>query len=109
MRKVGIVGANGIGKSSLLALIYGDLQQDQGEITAPKRDVIACVAQEMPDTDRPAIEFVLDGDIEFREIMNRLCGLTPQSLEITEGHPGRARLLVLMERLSGRGAGENPG
>jgi ATP-binding cassette subfamily F protein 3 len=65
--KVGIVGANGCGKSSLLALILGELQADAGNFDMPTQLVVAHVAQEMAATQRAAVEFVMDGDAELRE------------------------------------------
>jgi ATP-binding cassette, subfamily F, member 3 len=65
--KVGIVGANGCGKSSLLALILGELQPDAGNFDMPTQLVVAHVAQEMDATQRAAVEFVMDGDAELRE------------------------------------------
>jgi ATP-binding cassette subfamily F protein 3 len=65
--KVGIVGANGCGKSSLLALILGELQPDAGSFDMPTQLVVAHVAQEMDATQRDAVEFVMDGDAELRE------------------------------------------
>ena len=64
--KVGIVGANGCGKSSLLSLVLGDLQPDAGSVEYPSQLVVAHVAQELAATERPAIEFVMDGDAELR-------------------------------------------
>jgi ATP-binding cassette, subfamily F, member 3 len=64
--KVGIVGANGCGKSSLLALILGELQPDAGNFDMPTQLVVAHVAQEMDATQRAAVEFVMDGDDELR-------------------------------------------
>ena len=65
--KVGIVGANGCGKSSLLALVLGELQPDAGSVEYPSQLVVAHVAQELEATERPAIEFVMDGDVELRQ------------------------------------------
>jgi ATP-binding cassette subfamily F protein 3 len=65
--KVGVVGANGCGKSSLLALILGELQPDAGSFDMPSQLVVAHVAQEMDATQRAAVEFVMDGDKELRE------------------------------------------
>jgi ATP-binding cassette subfamily F protein 3 len=67
-QRVGFVGRNGTGKSSLFAMILGDLQPDQGDVSMPKNLTIATVAQEMPHTDQPAIEYVLDGDAELRAV-----------------------------------------
>ena len=66
--KVGLIGANGTGKSSLLALIRGELHADAGDFSMPARLSIAHVAQELPASERAAIEFVLDGDRELRTI-----------------------------------------
>ena len=64
--KAGLVGANGTGKSSLFALLRGDLSLDAGECSLPGDWVIAHMAQEFTDLDRPAIEFVMDGDAGLR-------------------------------------------
>src|SRR4029453_11659728 len=64
--KVGIIGANGSGKSRLLALILGELQPDAGSFDMPSQLVVAHVAQEMDTTERAAVEFVMDGDKELR-------------------------------------------
>ena len=64
--KVGIIGRNGCGKSSLLALILGQLHLDAGEYTAPANLKIAAVAQDLPDSGTALIEYVLDGDLELR-------------------------------------------
>jgi len=66
--KVGITGANGSGKSSLLALVRGDLQPEAGAIEMPPGLAIAHVSQDLEATDREAIELVLDGDAELRAI-----------------------------------------
>jgi ATP-binding cassette subfamily F protein 3 len=66
--KVGITGENGSGKSSLLALVRGDLQADAGTFEMPSNLAIAHVSQELAATDAAAIEFVLDGDAELRVI-----------------------------------------
>jgi ATP-binding cassette, subfamily F, member 3 len=66
--KVGITGENGSGKSSLLALVRGELQPDAGTFEMPASLAVAHVSQELLATERPAIEFVLDGDAELRAI-----------------------------------------
>ena len=65
-QKVGIVGANGCGKTTLFALLQGELHQDAGDLEIPPRLTMAAVAQETPAIDRPAIEYVLDGDAALR-------------------------------------------
>jgi ATP-binding cassette subfamily F protein 3 len=67
-QRVGFVGRNGTGKSSLFAVILGQVQPDQGDFGMPKNLTIATVAQEMPDTPQPAIDYVLDGDAELRAV-----------------------------------------
>src|ERR1700749_2922911 len=66
--KVGITGENGSGKSSLLSLVRGELQADAGTLEMPSNLEIAHVSQELLATDPAAIEFVLDGDAELRQI-----------------------------------------
>jgi ATP-binding cassette subfamily F protein 3 len=65
-QKVGLVGPNGSGKSSLFALIRGELHADSGEVSMPPRWILSHVAQETPAVGQPALEFVLDGDVELR-------------------------------------------
>src|SRR4030095_7049896 len=59
-------GANGCGKSSLLALILGELQPDAGSFDMPSQVGVAHVAPERAATPRAAVEFVMDGDTELR-------------------------------------------
>src|SRR5580704_14583014 len=66
--KVGITGANGAGKSSLFAAIRGELGPDRGAIDLPAAIKMAHVEQEIAASDRPAIEFVMDGDAELRSV-----------------------------------------
>ncbi len=67
-QKVGLTGANGCGKSSLFALLRGELSPDAGELHLPEDWVLAHVAQETPALDRPALDYVLDGDRELRAL-----------------------------------------
>jgi len=71
-QKVGITGGNGVGKSSLFSLILGKLQADEGDVSYPKNVKTAHVAQETPALDRTAIDYVLDGNIELRELENKI-------------------------------------
>lgn len=70
--KVGLIGPNGCGKSSLFALLLGGLHADAGEVELPPSWTIAHVAQETPNVGAPAIEFVLDGDRELRAVESAL-------------------------------------
>ncbi len=69
---VGLVGANGCGKSSLLALLTGDLHPDKGELSFDKGRGLAHMAQEIDALDRNAVDYVLDGDIELRRIQQNI-------------------------------------
>ena len=60
--RVGVVGRNGAGKSSLFAALLGDLEPDKGDLDLPGKARVASVAQETPHLPDPALEFVLSGD-----------------------------------------------
>ncbi|MGB5102413.1 MAG: ATP-binding cassette domain-containing protein, partial [Steroidobacteraceae bacterium] len=81
--RVGLVGANGSGKTSLFALLRGELHAEAGDCDMPRQWRIASVAQETPALDRPAVDYVLDGDDELREVEQSL-----RSAE--EAHDGHA-------------------
>jgi len=66
--RVGIVGPNGAGKSTLFALLNGQLDPDAGDLDIPASWRIASIAQEIHDTDREALEFVIDGDTRLRRL-----------------------------------------
>jgi len=70
--RVGVTGANGCGKSSLFALILNQLHSDAGDLIIPTKTIIAHVAQETPATDKSAIDYVLDGDVELRKVQQNL-------------------------------------
>ena len=70
--RVGVVGANGCGKSSLFALLAGELHAEAGAVDLPASWRIARVAQETPALRDAALEFVLDGDAELRRIEGEL-------------------------------------
>jgi len=70
--KVGLVGRNGAGKSSLFSLLTNRLQSDAGDLSIPARWRIAEVAQDMPETDEGATDFVLQGDTRLMEAQAQL-------------------------------------
>ena len=67
--RVGVIGRNGCGKSSLFATILGEHDADQGDIDLPGKVRIASVSQETPSLPDAAIDFVLSGDTELHEVM----------------------------------------
>lgn len=71
-QKVGLVGANGCGKSSFFTLIKKETHVDAGELTVPQHWRIASVAQETPALDENALQYVIDGDTEFRMLQEKL-------------------------------------
>ncbi len=64
--KVGLVGRNGAGKSSLFAVLNGTLHEDGGEFSIPAQWRMSQVAQDMPETEQSATDFVVDGDIVLK-------------------------------------------
>lgn len=63
---VGVIGANGTGKSSLFQLFLGQLQSDHGDVVLPRQLRISHMAQEVAHSDQSALDYVLDGDTELR-------------------------------------------
>ena len=67
--RIGVIGRNGCGKSSLFAAVMGEVEADQGDIDLPGKVRIASVAQETPSLPDAAIDFVLSGDTEVHAIL----------------------------------------
>ena len=67
-QKLGLVGANGSGKSSLFLLLQGLAQVDRGECSVPQDWRIACVEQETPGLDLSVLEHTIDGDSAYRKL-----------------------------------------
>jgi ATP-binding cassette subfamily F protein 3 len=86
--KVGLTGANGAGKSSLFAMLLGELQHESGEMEMPPDWVMAHVAQETPALADAAIDFVLDGDRELRAVEQAIAEaeLTHEGARLGELH-----------------------
>jgi ATP-binding cassette, subfamily F, member 3 len=70
--KVGLVGPNGCGKSTLFALLRGKMHQDAGDMYLPEKWIIAHVAQETPQSHRTALDYAMDGDVELRTVEKEL-------------------------------------
>jgi ATP-binding cassette subfamily F protein 3 len=70
--KIGLIGANGAGKSSLFAMMRGELHPDQGDIDFPAKWRVAYVAQETPPLERAALDYAIDGDVGLRKLQAEL-------------------------------------
>jgi ATP-binding cassette subfamily F protein 3 len=108
--KVGIIGNNGVGKSSLFKLLLGELQADAGELLLPAGLSIAHMAQEVSVSDRCALDYVLDGDARLRQIQAQLAaaeaghqaeriGELHAELEAIDGYRAESRAHQLLDGL----------
>jgi ATP-binding cassette subfamily F protein 3 len=90
-QRMGVIGANGCGKSTMFAMLLGELEADDGELALDPKDEIAHVAQESPHGSGSAVDYVLDGDVELRTVQ----------AAIAEGESDAAKpdLHLLYERL----------
>jgi ATP-binding cassette, subfamily F, member 3 len=98
-QKIGLIGANGSGKSSLFALLRGELSQDGGELDRPPGWVIAHVAQETPALTRSALDFAMDGDVELRRLQAQL-----EQAEVQQDGHRIAELHAALEAIGGYSA-----
>jgi len=96
--KVGLIGANGAGKSSLFALLRGELTCDAGDVSFPPQWRVAYVAQHDHAVDQNALEQVLDGDETLRAIEQRL-----RQLEDLHDHDSGVELAELHQRFDEAG------
>ncbi|HSS64973.1 MAG TPA: ATP-binding cassette domain-containing protein [Gammaproteobacteria bacterium] len=94
--KVGVIGANGSGKSSLFAVLTRKLDVEAGTVDLPVRLSLAHLAQEIPVAGRTAIDYVIDGDAELRAL--------ERELETAREGKRIATLHARMEAISGYGA-----
>ena len=103
----GLVGKNGCGKSTLFRLIRGEIKPDAGEVTLQAGKTVAFVEQEIISSNQPAIEFVLDGDRELRQLEQILVKDThddnwfeaQQRYEVIDGYGAAARAAQLLNGL----------
>ena len=109
-QRVGISGANGCGKSSLFAMVLNKIHPDSGDFSLQSGFVVAHVAQELSATEQAAIEFVIDGDKELREVQAKLSQAEKQQdghrsaelyaeLETIHGYTANSRAAVLLSGL----------
>jgi len=95
-QRMGVIGANGCGKSSLFAMLLGELEPDDGELALDPKDIIAHVAQESPHGSGSAVDYVMDGDRELREVQ-----ATIAAGEADEKQPDLHILYERMEAIDG--------
>lgn len=93
---VGLVGANGCGKSSVFKLLLGELSADAGNVSIPAGWRIAHMAQEVAVSDRSSLDFVLDGDAQLRETEREV-----RAAEEAGDHLRHARALEKMDSIRG--------
>ena len=101
---MGVTGANGVGKSSLFALIRNELHADSGDFSLPPKTVIAHVAQEMPAVDKSALDYVIDGDTELRQTEKQIAKAEAENDGDRLGH-----LYSHMEAIHGYSAASRAG
>jgi ATP-binding cassette subfamily F protein 3 len=95
-QRLGLIGANGSGKTSLFSMLLGELEPDGGELQLIHEHEIAHVAQESPNATMSALDFVMDGDHELREVQAAIAAR--ESREDVKGEAG-AELHTLYEKL----------
>ena len=90
-QRMGVIGANGCGKSSLFAMLLGELEPDDGELGLDTRLEIAHVAQESPHGSGSAVDYVMDGDRELRDVQ--------AAIAVGEASEDKPDLHLLYERM----------
>jgi ATP-binding cassette subfamily F protein 3 len=95
-QKAGLIGANGAGKSSLFALLRGELTPDSGDCLLPADWRIAHMRQEVDTLERLGVDYVLDGDIRLREVQRQLA-----EAEAAQDGAAQARLHAELDSADG--------
>lgn len=109
-QKVGLIGANGAGKSSLFAMLRGELHADTGEIQIPGQRRIAFMAQEVTESQRSALDYCLDGDQYLRLVEAEIRKAEENhdteahahwlgEFEVAHGYSARSRAETLLQGL----------
>ncbi len=109
---MGVIGANGSGKTSLFALLLGELEADEGELRTDPNDVFAHVAQESPNSASSAVDYVMDGDGELRKTQAAIAArevgsdrddaglhVLYEKMELIDGFTAEARAAKLLHGL----------
>lgn len=110
-QRIGVIGENGSGKTSLFALMMGKHQPDVGDYDIPKQIKLAHVAQETPGSSQTAVDYVLDGDAELQALQTALTQAEAahdghaiaslhEKLAIIDGYTAPARAAQLLAGLS---------
>ncbi|MFC6633748.1 ribosomal protection-like ABC-F family protein [Microbulbifer taiwanensis] len=109
--KVGVIGANGCGKSTLFKLLLRQLDSDSGRVEVPAGWRIAHMAQEVAASGQSALDYVLDGDAELRQLQRQLeqaesvaadghrLGELHERMAAIDGYSGPARAAQLLDGL----------
>jgi len=84
--KIGLIGSNGAGKSSLFAMFRNEIHSDQGSLDFPSQWQVAYVAQETPALERSAIDYAIDGDTRLRKLEKQLADLEQQEATDENGN-----------------------
>ncbi len=98
-QRLALIGANGSGKSSLFALLLGELGADQGDISGMEKLRLSHMAQEVEPTDAPSGEYVLRGDLQLAALRDRL-----QQAEASEDFSAAAQVHNELEAIDGYSA-----
>ena len=94
--KAGLIGANGAGKSSLFALLRGELTPDAGDCLLPADWRIAHMRQEVDTLERIGVDYVLDGDLRLRQVQRELA-----EAEAAQDGAAQARLHAELDSADG--------